>query len=179
MLPTKIAQRLELPVPMVRGNLDRLFEEFFRELPRTHAPQAAGGPPMSLWHDENAVYVEMELPGVAPEAIDVTVHNGQLQIRGQRNQVTEDRKGHVTTRTFGSFEQVVRLPEGIDPESVAAELDNGILTVAIKRLAKDQPRKVVVKATNPGVTGTTTIPADTATNSAAVAPNTCNPACGS
>src|SRR3954465_10637744 len=88
MLPT-VFRNGQSPVnfPPVEG-LDRVFnrlmnfERAFGE--DGSAASAWAGAPISVWQDEDHVYVEAELPGVAEAALDMTVHRGELTIQGER-----------------------------------------------------------------------------------------------
>ena len=81
--------------------------------------------------------VRVELPGVDPiEDIEVTVRDGQLTIKAERNQ-TDDTNGR-SEFSYGSFARTILLPVGADEDEIHATYDRGILTVAVT-LSDDAP----------------------------------------
>lgn len=80
--------------------------------------------------------VRAEVPGVDPDAIEVTVRDGQLTIKAERAQTGES-TGH-SEFSYGSFVRTVSLPAGADEDEINATYDRGILTVSVP-LTEDQP----------------------------------------
>lgn len=81
--------------------------------------------------------VRVELPGVDPiEDIEVTVRDGQLTIKAERNQ-TDDTSGR-SEFSYGSFARTILLPVGADEDEIHATYDRGILTVSVA-LSEDAP----------------------------------------
>ena len=128
------------PVNRLSPLFDRFFDDFFAPVP-TPAWSAL---PLALWEDENHVYVEMDAPGVTDEDIEVSVHNGDLIIRGERK--CERKEGGCDTRTYGRFEQRVGLPAPVDTDKVEAKLANGVLSVTFPKSEAAKPRKIALKS---------------------------------
>jgi HSP20 family molecular chaperone IbpA len=79
---------------------------------------------------EGVYLVRAELPGVDPiEDIEVTVRDGQLTIRAERNQM--DETNGRSEFSYGSFSRTIVLPIGADEDEINATYDRGILTVAV------------------------------------------------
>jgi HSP20 family protein len=97
-----------------------------------------------MWEDEQKVYVEVDAPGVTDRDIDVSVHDGEVIIRGERK--SEEKKGGYDTRTYGRFEQRVTLPAPVDADQVEARLANGVLSVTFPKSESAKPRKIAVKS---------------------------------
>jgi HSP20 family protein len=101
--------------------------------------------PLSVWQDENHMFVEAELPGVSEKDLEITVHKGVLTIKAERS----DEEGRVYVyngRSFGRFEQAVSLPETVDSDHVEATLTNGVLRVKLARHAEARPKKITLKS---------------------------------
>ena len=137
-------------VPATSGGpvnrLATLFDRFFHDdlfAPLASAP-AWSALPLSLWEDEHNVYVEMDAPGVTDKDIEVSVHQGELIIRGERK--CERKEGAYDTRSYGRFEQRVNLPAPVDAERVEARLSNGVLAVTFPKTEAAKPRKIAVKS---------------------------------
>jgi HSP20 family protein len=136
-------------VPTFAGPVNRLsslFDRFFQDdffTPWTSAP-AWTSLPLSLWEDEHNIYVEMDMPGVTENDIDLCVHENVLIIRGERK--CERSEVGIDTRNYGRFEQRVRLPAAVDVNEVAAKLANGVLRVTLPKPPEAKPRKISIKA---------------------------------
>ena len=128
------------------NRLERLFDRFFEDSFFNYGftPEWATGVPVSLWQDEDQVYIEAELPGLIDQDVDVTVHNGMLFIRGERKP-EEGRQYLYNGRTWGRFERVITLPEAVDADNVQADLTHGILRVALPKSPEAKPKKIALK----------------------------------
>ena len=87
-----------------------------------------------------------ELPGMEEKDVEVTLSEGVLTIRGEKK-IDHEEKGkgfHMVERSYGSFSRSLELPAGIDPETIKATLEKGVLTVSIPKRAADV-KKVEVK----------------------------------
>jgi HSP20 family protein len=92
--------------------------------------------------------LEVDVPGVKAEEINVTMENGVLNIEGERRheERTEERGYSRIERSFGSFHRRFSLPETADAEAIEAKVDNGVLNIRIGKAQKAQPRRIEVKA---------------------------------
>src|SRR5688500_6612978 len=70
--------------------------------------------PLSVWETDHRIQVELDLPGLNPEAIDLNFKDGFLWIRGERDFSERDGQLRYNDRGYGPFERVVKLPDGID-----------------------------------------------------------------
>jgi HSP20 family protein len=130
------------PINRLEGLFDRLFDDtVFGFNFRPDEP----GAPVSLWQDEDHIYVEADLPGMADEDVEVTVHNGVLYIRGERKP-EEGRQYLFNGRSFGRFERAITLPDAVDTEAVQAELTRGVLRVSMPKRPETKPRKITLKS---------------------------------
>jgi HSP20 family protein len=117
---------------------------FERLLDGDFSPAAKPGLPLAVWHDEQAIHVEVDAPGVTADGVSVTVHNRELAIQLTRG--GEKRTDGIDTRTFGTVEQRLKLPTTVDPGRVEATLSNGVLKVSLPKSEEAKPRKIEVKA---------------------------------
>jgi HSP20 family protein len=100
-----------------------------------------------LWEDDAAYHVELDVPGVTREGIEITLDKGVLSIVAERKQVEsgESRKGWHEERVYGKVTRQFALPEAIDPESVTAELIDGVLRVTVAKSPAAQPKRIEIK----------------------------------
>ncbi len=127
---------------------DPFARDFQRQVDRLtrHAFGQAGGMPLDVVRHENDVTLRLDVPGVDPEQIEVTVDRGILTISGKRDEErTENDKFFVRERTMGTFTRRMRLPESLNAEAVEASHANGVLEVRIPVLEQAKPRKVEVQ----------------------------------
>lgn len=122
---------------------DSLFDRLFYGFDQTLAT-AGWKAPLAVWEDATHFHVEMELPGVTQDAVDVTVVDGQLVIRYER-QAPQGRQFVYNERPYGRFERRLALPDSIDVDSIQAKLCDGLLYVMLSKTPEAQPRRIQVK----------------------------------
>ena len=146
------------PMFGLRREIDRLFEDTFgRDTTR------GGGwvPPVDVREDAKEIVLEIELPGIRPEDVEVTAENGVLTVRGEKqSRSTEDTQGryHVVERTYGSFARSFQLPNGVDDRRIEAEFVDGLLAVRVPKAALAQPRRIEIRnsGSQPAIQGNPT-----------------------
>lgn len=102
--------------------------------------------PLAVWEDEKYLHFEAELPGCTIEDVDLTVHQGLLRLAYTRKAPDENRRYWLNERGFGSYQRTISLPDTVDPESISAELNAGILHVTLAKRPEVQPRKIAVQS---------------------------------
>jgi len=138
------------PFGALMNEVTSMQEEFARLFgrvsPYAAAVVAPAGPPLNVWEDEQALYVEADLPGIDPAKLDVTVTEGnQLTIRGGRS--APDIQGATWVRQerpTGEFVREVGLPALVDADRVEAKYENGVLRLTLPKHEAVKPRKIQV-----------------------------------
>jgi HSP20 family protein len=134
-------------------------------------PVAAFIPPADVIVTDKGVSVDMDVPGISRDNLDIELESNTLTVRGERpfpyaGDTTERAWRHIERR-FGRFERSLRVPGGLDPESVEASLQDGVLSIRVPRPASAQPRHVQIRTGGAGATieggqeGQTTAPPGT------------------
>lgn len=132
--------------------LQRFHDEFNRLYGDAYSDRDDSSVVTSHWvpavdiKEEAERYVLLaDLPGVDPKAIDITMENGVLTIKGQRETEATQGNGYKRVeRVRGTFHRRFTLPETADAEGIAAKTENGVLTVTIPKHKKAQPRRIRV-----------------------------------
>lgn len=104
-------------------------------------------PLADLEESDDSYLVDIELPGVRREDVDLEVHQGRLLVTAERRE--RERVGLLRrrTRTTGRFRLQVTLPVEVDPEGVTAALDHGVLAVRVPKAERARRRRITVRAT--------------------------------
>lgn len=126
----------------------------FREMDRQFDRMLRGNSPAipldASRRDEDFV-VEMDLPGVAADSIDITVERNVLTVSAERQSPRrESWEPLVSERRHGSFTRELYLGQGLDTSQVAADYTDGVLTLTIPVAETSKPRKVSVTAGQAG-----------------------------
>ena len=104
-------------------------------------------PAVDIREDSEQFVITADVPGVAPDDIEVTMENGVLTIKGERALGTEtdgDNGYRRVERAYGSFYRRFTLPDTADAESISASGKHGVLEVVIPKRAALQPKRISV-----------------------------------
>jgi HSP20 family protein len=135
------------PLGQLRGEVDRLFEDFFGANSTRSAGRAGVFPPLNVWEREHDLVLEAELPGLKHEDLDIQVVGNELTLKGRRvDSATEGAAYHRRERGTGEFVRVLRLPVEVNAEKVEASLKDGVLTITLPKAESARPRKIEVRA---------------------------------
>jgi HSP20 family protein len=127
-------------LPAGLPEFDQLFGQFFR--PEEASTWRA---PASIWEAENVFHIEVDAPGVTKDNVELTFEKGTLQVSLEREAPEGERTNWHNERGYGKVTRSVSLPETVDPNTITAELTNGVLHVTITKLPEAQPKKIDVK----------------------------------
>lgn len=121
---------------------------FSQGLPsRLHADTESWMPPVDIRREENAFVIELEIPGFAPDEIDVEAHDSVLTIQGERNEeTTDDSKDDYIRRErrYGKFVRRFTLPPGAANDDIGAQVKDGVLHIRVPNGTTDTPKKITV-----------------------------------
>jgi HSP20 family protein len=100
---------------------------------------------MDAYRDGDRVVVHLDLPGVDPESIDLTVEKNVLTVTAERRwEPSEGQDVIVSERRQGRFTRQLFLGESLDPDHIEASYDRGVLTLRIPVAEQAKPRKVQI-----------------------------------
>ena len=127
------------------GWLPTVFEDFFNNdfMPRVNTT----APAVNVKADESAYTMELAAPGIKKESCRVSINddgNLCIAIENKMEHKDEDKKHHYLRREFSysNYEQNYTLPEDVDKEGIAAKVENGILTVTLPKVKKEEKKEV-------------------------------------
>lgn len=132
------------------ANMQRVFNNnYYADKSNNEASSiSAFAPAVNTREGEFAYHIDVDLPGVKKEDINIDIKENKLTISGERNfkeEIKEEDYYKVET-SFGKFQRVFTLPDNVDLENITASSDSGVLEVVIPKIEKDKNiKKIEVK----------------------------------
>lgn len=135
------------------SEIDRLFDRFFQEpflgfgsSPEPRSWGSGWSPSIDIRESEHQLTVQVELPGVDPDDLDISVSGDVLTISGQKREESEERREgyYHSERRFGSFRRTVPLPVAVDRDAIAADYERGVLTISLPKSEKAVAKRIPV-----------------------------------
>ncbi|ASF45625.1 Hsp20/alpha crystallin family protein [Methylovulum psychrotolerans] len=131
-----------------------LLNQLQKELERGYQSSVGEGsiataewaPAVDIKEESDKFILHADIPGVKPEAIDISMENGVLTVKGEKKtEATTEQEGYKRVeRSFGSFYRRFSLPDTADAEAISAKSKHGVLEIVIPKRAAVQPKKINV-----------------------------------
>ncbi len=146
------------PVRGLQEDMGRMLQDWFSDWPMRQGPFGATeselgwtwSPTADVVEESGQYLVTMDIPGVDPKNIDISLEGDTLTVRGERSQERqvgqESESYQRRERFYGSFYRRFTLPDTADPDSVKAEYHNGVLKLTIPKQERARPRKISVQS---------------------------------
>jgi len=131
----------------LRDEIDRLFEAPLAEFARGSHLLSGWTPALDVFEDKDNVIVKAELPGMKKDEIEVSLHDGTLNISGERKNESklENAEVYRAERFVGRFQRSVSLPTPVAADKVSAQYKDGILTINLPKTEEAKPKHIDVK----------------------------------
>ncbi len=132
-------------VASLQDEVERAFRQAFGDR-GSASPAGAFSPALDVEETEEAFTLHIELPGVDPEHVEVSLEENVLTIAGERRFYDErEAEGfRRIERHFGRFHRAVRLPDRVNAEGVTAGYRDGLLTITVPKAEEAKPRRIQV-----------------------------------
>lgn len=150
------------------AEINRLFDALLNQTPgRRPLPATLSGPlpargafpseglfpPINIWEDDAQITLEVEVPGMTMDDLELLIKGEQITLRGERGrseqqaQCDSSQEGSFVRRErwSGRFERTLSLPIPVDQEQAQATLQNGVLTVVLPKAPSARPRKIEIR----------------------------------
>jgi HSP20 family protein len=108
--------------------------------------------PIDAWRDGDTFVVELDLPGVSPESIDLDVERNVVTVRAERANRNENIEMLAAERPRGVFSRQLVVGDTLDTENITASYDAGVLGLKIPVVEKSKPRKINIGSSNGATT---------------------------
>ena len=107
----------------------------------------AWAPALDISERKDAYLVTVELPGIKPEDLDITMEDGLLTIQGERQfaQESSEQQFHRVERRYGAFRRSITLPAQVQAERIEASFDNGVLQIMVPKMEEAKPKRIQVR----------------------------------
>lgn len=130
-------------VASLREDMNRLFT---RALGESRSTTSAWSPALDVLERDDEILIRADLAGLTADDIDVQLDDDVLTISGERTFKDEVKDDHYyrLERSYGSFQRSVTLPQGVESDAIAANVENGVLEVRVPKSAEVQPRKITI-----------------------------------
>jgi HSP20 family protein len=131
-----------------KKEMDRLFERFLEPVWTETPTLAAWEPKIDLAETKEALTVKAELPGVDQKDITVSLQDGMLTIKGEKEEEKEEKgkQYHRVERSYGAFARALRLPAAVDAAGVTATFKDGVVTITLPKAPEAKGTTIPVKA---------------------------------
>jgi len=129
----------------MKSAMDRLFEDTWRGINSESENTLA----VDVHENEQAYTLLTNVPGVNPENIEITLHDGVLTINAEipKVEIAEGVRVHIQERASGSYTRTLRLPKAVSSDGVEAAYENGVLALTLPKTPDAQPRHIPIKTT--------------------------------
>jgi HSP20 family protein len=130
--------------------LDRLTQQFFGTSGSQGTWSRPNPMPLDAYRSGDEYVIAFDLPGVAPDAIELDVERNVLTVKAERRppEVPEDVEMQVAERPLGAFSRQLFLGETLDTDKIEASYDSGVLTLKIPIAEQAKPRRISVTGTD-------------------------------
>jgi len=133
----------------LQDRMTRAFGDVWGRTRRQDEDYISGSwmPAVDVRETNDALEITVELPGIEPKEVEVSVENGVLTLKGSRNfeKASEGETYHRVERAYGSFERSFSLPTNVDPDKVHAVYRHGVLHLTLPKREEAKPKSISIK----------------------------------
>ena len=130
-------------------SLTRRMNKVMNEFEKGFSLETGGfNPRIDITEDENKIYVNAEVAGIAKEDVSINVNEERmLTIKGEkkREEIDKDLTFIRNERSFGNFSRSFMLPESADIENIDAKFNSGLLEVVVPKIEPEKPKEINVE----------------------------------
>ena len=130
----------------MQREMERIWDRFSSELP-TSTLELHWNPSLDLMETEDSLAAEVEVPGINPDDIHISVTPDLLTVTGEKKQEpgAQEKNYHVMERAYGRFSRSIALPIAVNPDRVEARYKDGILRITMGKSKAVKSKRIEVK----------------------------------
>lgn len=131
----------------IRREIDRLWDSFFERKPARVEGVSEWFPSLDVSETDGAYVVKVEVPGIDPKDIDISLMDHLLTIKGEKKQEKEEKEEnyHLVERSYGSFTRSIRLPSQVQSDKIDATYKNGVLKITLPKTEEAKKKEIKIK----------------------------------
>lgn len=134
------------PSDFIEDEMERMMRRFFGRPLFAVSGEGFWHPPVDVHITDKSVLVRIDIPGVDPKKVDVSIEDNRLLVRGERTpceEAVKDEQCWYNETRRGDFHRVIDLPEYVDSDKTNATYDNGVLMIEMAK--KEEAKTKVIK----------------------------------
>lgn len=148
-IPVQHGSRFGRSLLSLQEDMDRIFHDFFGGTSPPAWVKEDGFPAVDIIENGKTFKVKAELAGMDPEDVEISVTDGFLTIKGEKQEEKEEKDGNYLRHetSYGSFQRTIALPETANCDKAEASFKNGVLNIEVPKKAKalQKPKKLQIK----------------------------------
>lgn len=131
----------------IRREMDRLWDSFFERRPARVEEVSEWFPSLDVSETDTDYIVKVEVPGIDPKDINISLMNNLLTIKGEKKQEKEekDENYHLIERSYGSFTRSIRLPSQVQSDKINATYKNGVLKITLPKTEEAKKKEIKIQ----------------------------------
>lgn len=102
--------------------------------------------PMDAWREGDHFLVELDVPGIKADSLDLSVDNNLLTVRAERREADSGRQWLASERPHGVFSRQILIGQDLDTDKIEASYHDGVLRLRIPVAEEAKPRKIAITA---------------------------------
>ncbi len=130
----------------LQDRMNRLFRDSYSDGREESLTTSTFAPAVDVYEDEHSTTLKLDVPGIDEKDIDVRLENNLLTVTGERKFEKEEKEENYrrVERQYGSFSRTFTVPSTLDPESVTASYDKGVLKIKLAKKAEAKPKQIKI-----------------------------------
>ncbi|MBR9825176.1 MAG: Hsp20/alpha crystallin family protein [Alphaproteobacteria bacterium] len=149
---TRTAVQARDPLAALRGDMERMFQTFWRGAPLTGLDWPRTGsvglaaPAIELLETEEAYRITAELPGLEKADVSLNLQDDNVLVLSgiKRSEIDEKRESvHISERSYGEFQRAISLPLDVETSKIEAEFENGLLLITLPRSSEKRVTQAI------------------------------------
>jgi HSP20 family protein len=124
--------------------LGRVFDDVMGTTLGTAMSPRTFEPAIDVVANVDEIVFFCDVPGIKKEALEITVENHTLTIKGARRFESKEGEQVMRGRAYGTFRRAFRLPDHVDQDRLCADLCDGVLTIRLPKQAKAKPKRIPI-----------------------------------
>jgi len=137
----------DLKFPTLKEEMDKLFEDFFGKSGFQSLSEGGWFPPLDIYETKKDVIVTLDIPGINPKDVNISIVDEKIIIKGERlkEEESKDETCYRTERVYGTFQRIIQLPTDVVGDMAKATYKDGVLKITIPKSPKVIPKEIKVE----------------------------------